>query len=157
MLNGTDTPTLSINGHQDYTHAPDCCPNCGYHAVTLSGQEAKTFSLLLHGRSMEQIGEMLFLSPKTIATYKYRIHEKLGIGAEGSGTANTSIELYRYWLRERAVVMRQLLAGENVGAEFAAGYIKALEDSLRPDIRMITGKVGTLSERDELPPPPRRC
>jgi two-component system invasion response regulator UvrY len=35
--------------------------------------------MITRGLTVNQIGEKLFLSPKTVGTYRYRMFEKLGI------------------------------------------------------------------------------
>lgn len=46
---------------------------------TLSERERAVFRLFALGHSPAQIGERLFVSPKTVDTYKRRINEKLGL------------------------------------------------------------------------------
>ena len=48
----------------------------------LSSREMEVSMMLTQGTGVPAISEMLCLSPKTIATYKYRIYEKLGIRNE---------------------------------------------------------------------------
>jgi len=43
----------------------------------LSAREMEVMLMLADGRKIADIAEVLHLSPKTIATYKYRIYEKL--------------------------------------------------------------------------------
>lgn len=45
----------------------------------LSTREMEVMMLLAQGKKPKEIGDDLFLSPKTIATYKYRILEKLNL------------------------------------------------------------------------------
>lgn len=45
----------------------------------LSTREMEVMMLLAQGKKPKEIGDTIFLSPKTIATYKYRILEKLGL------------------------------------------------------------------------------
>lgn len=44
---------------------------------TLSSREMEVMMLLVQGKKPREIGNLLVLSPKTIATYKYRVLEKL--------------------------------------------------------------------------------
>ena len=44
----------------------------------LSGREREVFHLVIDGLSSTEIGDLLTLSPKTIETYRSRIHRKLG-------------------------------------------------------------------------------
>lgn len=46
---------------------------------TLSGRERDVFRMLAQGYSAAQIGERLFISAKTVDTYRRRINEKLGM------------------------------------------------------------------------------
>ncbi|HZP64912.1 MAG TPA: response regulator [Rudaea sp.] len=46
----------------------------------LSARELEVAMMLAQGHGAQAIGHRLKLSPKTIATYKYRLFEKLGIG-----------------------------------------------------------------------------
>jgi len=43
----------------------------------LSAREMEVMLMLAEGRKVAEIAEVLHLSPKTVATYKYRIYEKL--------------------------------------------------------------------------------
>lgn len=45
----------------------------------LSKREAEVTSLILQGRGIQEIAEMLNLSDKTINTYRYRLYEKLNV------------------------------------------------------------------------------
>jgi DNA-binding NarL/FixJ family response regulator len=45
----------------------------------LSGREREVLQLIAEGRSSVQIADMLSLSPKTVATYRSRLMDKLGI------------------------------------------------------------------------------
>jgi DNA-binding NarL/FixJ family response regulator len=46
----------------------------------LTERERDVLRLVAEGYSAPEIGEKLFISPKTVDTYKQRINEKLGIG-----------------------------------------------------------------------------
>lgn len=63
----------------------------GIHA-TLSDREFDVMRRLASGESLTAIGHTLFLSPKTISTYRARVLEKLG--------ARSNAELTRYALEE---------------------------------------------------------
>jgi two-component system invasion response regulator UvrY len=43
----------------------------------LSAREMEVMLMLADGRKIADIADVLHLSPKTVATYKYRIYEKL--------------------------------------------------------------------------------
>lgn len=45
----------------------------------LSQREAEVVSLILQGKSIQEMSEMLVISDKTINTYRYRIYEKLQV------------------------------------------------------------------------------
>jgi DNA-binding CsgD family transcriptional regulator len=47
--------------------------------VKLSGREVEVLSLLGQGNTNQAVAEHLDLSPKTVATYRARIAEKLGL------------------------------------------------------------------------------
>lgn len=61
----------------------------------LSGRELQVVRLVATGRSMKEIAAELHLSEKTIATYRARIAEKLGV--------STNVELTRYALQHKLV------------------------------------------------------
>jgi two-component system, NarL family, response regulator NreC len=46
----------------------------------LTQREKDVLRLVANGYSAPEIGEKLFISPKTVDTYKQRIHEKMGLG-----------------------------------------------------------------------------
>jgi DNA-binding NarL/FixJ family response regulator len=46
---------------------------------SLTQRERDVLRLVAHGYSAPEIGEQLFISPKTVDTYKQRVNEKLGI------------------------------------------------------------------------------
>ena len=45
----------------------------------LSGRELEVFKLLADGLKIQEIGDKLCISPKTVETHKYNIMEKLGV------------------------------------------------------------------------------
>jgi DNA-binding NarL/FixJ family response regulator len=47
----------------------------------LSVREREVFPLLADGKSIKEIAEILFISPKTVETHKYNIMEKLGVNS----------------------------------------------------------------------------
>jgi DNA-binding NarL/FixJ family response regulator len=61
----------------------------------LSAREMQVLRLVASGRTMKEIAAELHLSEKTIATYRSRIAEKLGV--------STSVELTRYALQHQLV------------------------------------------------------
>lgn len=46
----------------------------------LSAREFEVFMMLARGRSVNEIAELLFLSPRTVGTHLYNIKQKLGAG-----------------------------------------------------------------------------
>jgi two-component system, NarL family, invasion response regulator UvrY len=62
---------------------------------TLSGRELQVLRLVATGHTLKEIAAELHLSEKTIATYRARIAEKLGV--------STGVELTRYALQHRLV------------------------------------------------------
>jgi two-component system response regulator NreC len=63
----------------------------GRGAQDLSAREQEVLALTAEGFSSREIGERLFISPKTVDTYRARIMEKLGL--------NHRSELVRFALR----------------------------------------------------------
>jgi len=61
----------------------------------LSGRELQVLRLVATGHTLKEIAAELHLSEKTIATYRARISEKLGV--------STNVELTRYALQHRLV------------------------------------------------------
>lgn len=61
----------------------------------LSGRELQVVKLVASGKTMKEIAAELHLSEKTIATYRARIAEKLGV--------STNVELTRYALQHKLV------------------------------------------------------
>lgn len=47
---------------------------------SLSQREREIFQLTAEGKTSAEIGLVLFLSPKTIETYRSRVMRKLGVG-----------------------------------------------------------------------------
>lgn len=60
-----------------------------------SAREQQIFGLIVRGQSLTEIGEQMFLSVKTISTYRSRILKKLGL--------HSNAELVRYALEHRLV------------------------------------------------------
>jgi two-component system invasion response regulator UvrY len=57
----------------------------------LSAREIEVALKLTEGQSIQAIAEKLSLSPKTVATYKYRLYEKLNVSSE-IALANLAVE-----------------------------------------------------------------
>lgn len=54
--------------------------NPGNPVEALSAREFEVFMMLARGRSVNDIAELLFLSPRTVGTHLYNIKQKLGAG-----------------------------------------------------------------------------
>jgi len=61
----------------------------------LSDRELQVLLMITKGMRVQEISESLFLSPKTVSTYRQRIQEKLGV--------NNDIEL-TYWALRHNIV-----------------------------------------------------
>jgi two-component system response regulator NreC len=61
---------------QQYRNAP---AEAGVTVQDLSAREREVMALTAEGFSSREIGEKLFISPKTVDTYRARIMEKLGL------------------------------------------------------------------------------
>lgn len=79
------TPELAEELAKSLDRDPDVAP----HAI-LSDREFQTLKLIAAGRTLQQIGEALALSPKTVSVYRSRVLAKLKLG--------TNAELTRYAL-----------------------------------------------------------
>ena len=62
---------------------------------TLSNRELQVLKLIASGKSLKEIGDELALSEKTVATYRARIGEKMGI--------QNNVDLTRYAMRHGLV------------------------------------------------------
>ena len=108
----------------------DTCPNCKFHmANVLTKCEAETVTYILKGLTREQIGEALFKSPKTIATFWSRAKKKLGV--------HDIFGIYRKWIVQKMLVVPDMKAD----VQYKAGYTQALADVLDPDLNIFTEKV----------------
>ena len=58
---------------------------------SLSARELQVLQMVTQGHATKDIAESLQLSPKTVATYRYRLYEKLGVAND--------VELTRFALR----------------------------------------------------------
>lgn len=76
----------------------------------LSDREYKVLVMTVQGYSSREIGEKLFISPKTVDTYRQRLMEKLEV--------NHRADLFQYALRkgllERSDLLRDMVDGEIV-------------------------------------------
>ncbi|HJO35911.1 MAG: response regulator [Pseudomonadota bacterium] len=57
----------------------------------LSQREMQVMLMVVQGRPIPEISDTLFISPKTVSTYRYRLFEKLGVAND--------VELTRYAIR----------------------------------------------------------
>ena len=62
---------------------------------TLSPREMQIMMMIVQGQGNQQISDTLFLSPKTISTYRHRIYEKLDVCND--------VELTRYAIRHNLI------------------------------------------------------
>jgi two-component system response regulator NreC len=62
---------------QRYKERGEAAGNAGIHS--LSAREREVLALTAEGFSSREIGEKLFISPKTVDTYRSRIMDKLGL------------------------------------------------------------------------------
>lgn len=46
---------------------------------SLSAREMQVMMMITQGKSINEVSEALFLSPKTVSTYRYRLYEKLDV------------------------------------------------------------------------------
>ena len=64
----------------------------------LSSRELQVMLMIVKGVSNQEISEQLFLSPKTVSTYRHRLYEKLDVGND--------VELTHFALRHGIVELR---------------------------------------------------
>ncbi len=82
------SPAISRNVVKDWlTDA-----KTAYSAGPLTVREREVLKLLAEGHSNKEIAAMLFISPKTVETHRYRINEKLNLGSVA--------DLVRYAIKE---------------------------------------------------------
>ncbi|WP_290647683.1 UvrY/SirA/GacA family response regulator transcription factor [Aquisalimonas sp.] len=48
----------------------------------LSQREIQVMIMVTQGRKVQEISDILCISPKTVSTYRYRLHEKLGVESD---------------------------------------------------------------------------
>ncbi len=46
---------------------------------TLTPRQREVLQLLVEGHSMKEVGALLFVAPRTVASHKYRMMDKLGL------------------------------------------------------------------------------
>jgi len=61
----------------------------------LSPREMQIMMMIVQGQGNQQISDSLFLSPKTISTYRHRLFEKLGVAND--------VELTHFAIRHRLI------------------------------------------------------
>lgn len=79
---------------------------------------------MLKGMSNKEIGELLFKSPKTIATFWHRTKKKLGV--------HDLFGVHHKWVTQKMLRVPDM----DETPEFRAGYSQALADILNPDINL---------------------
>jgi hypothetical protein len=77
---------------------------------------------MLKGMTMQEIGAILYKSPKTISTFWYRAQKKLGV--------RSLFDIYRKWITQKMIEAPDMTESP----EFRAGYSQALTDVLDPDL-----------------------
>ena len=94
MLNEQQLEDLCISWFQEtgwrFAHGPDIAPDMALHLLdgqdnpvqSLTPREFEVLRLLLEGRSAEQIGATLHISPKTAQNCHYQIKAKLGVRSD---------------------------------------------------------------------------
>jgi DNA-binding NarL/FixJ family response regulator len=87
-IRGVSAGRVVVDVNLPRTTLPAAGPEAGLAA--LSGREREVLTLLVQGHTNQEIARRLFLSVKTIETYRARIAEKLGL--------RTRAELVRYAL-----------------------------------------------------------
>ena len=75
------TPELAEELAKAFDHDPDTPPH-----ELLSDREFQTLRLIAAGRSLQQIGETLALSPKTVSVYRARVLAKLRLASNAELT-----------------------------------------------------------------------
>jgi len=61
----------------------------------LSAREMQVMTMIVTGQGTQQISDSLFLSPKTISTYRHRLYEKLGV--------SNDVELTHFAIRHNVI------------------------------------------------------
>lgn len=61
----------------------------------LSAREMQVMTMIVTGQGTQQISDALFLSPKTVSTYRHRLYEKLGV--------SNDVELTHFALRHNVI------------------------------------------------------
>jgi two-component system invasion response regulator UvrY len=61
----------------------------------LSAREMQVMTMIVSGQSTQQISDALFLSPKTVSTYRHRLYEKLGV--------SNDVELTHFAIRHNVI------------------------------------------------------
>ncbi len=82
------SPAISRNVVKDWLTDAKTDPSAG----PLTVREREVLKLLAEGHSNKEIAAMLFISPKTVETHRYRINEKLKLGSVA--------DLVRYAIKE---------------------------------------------------------
>lgn len=63
--------------------------------ASLSDREMQVMLMIVNGHSTNEIGDALFISPKTVSTYRHRLYEKLGV--------DTDVALTRFAIRNNLI------------------------------------------------------
>ena len=68
-------------------HVPQAARTANAYALSLSRREREVLRLLAEGLTNKSIGQVLFISPKTVATHVQRILTKLGVRSRAEAVA----------------------------------------------------------------------
>jgi DNA-binding NarL/FixJ family response regulator len=74
-------------------------------ASVLSSREREILQMLVEGNKVSEIGDQLFISPKTVESHRRNIYEKINV--------SKSVDLIRYALREGVVSIDTWLSQED--------------------------------------------
>jgi DNA-binding CsgD family transcriptional regulator len=65
------------------------------HRERLTDRQREVLQLVAEGKTMKEIGSILQMSPRTVASHKYKMMKKIG--------ATSTVELVRYAIRNHIV------------------------------------------------------
>lgn len=69
--------------------------DAGSRLQTLSAREMQVMQMIVDGQTIQAISDSLYLSPKTVSTYRHRLCEKLGV--------SNDVELTRFAIRHNLI------------------------------------------------------
>jgi DNA-binding CsgD family transcriptional regulator len=77
---------LRLEEPEDTTATPEVPPSLAA-SLGLTRREAEVLALVAEGRTNRQIGQLLFITPKTASVHVSRILAKLGVAGRGEAAA----------------------------------------------------------------------